>query len=156
MGTDRPQRQTPTHGVIVRAELPTIVFLTVCTKDRVPWLNQVEVHSLLDSIWRQADAWLVGRYVIMPDHIHLFVAPSMTEIPLDNWVKFWKSQFKKKHGNNQHRWQSHHWDRRLRHVDSYAQKWDYVRNNPVRKGLVRVADDWSFQGEIHELRWYES
>jgi REP element-mobilizing transposase RayT len=135
--------------------LPTIVFLTVCTKDRASWLNQIEVHSLLDAIWRQADAWLVGRFVIMPDHIHLFVAPSMTEIPLDNWVRYWKSQFTKKHRNDQHRWQSHHWDRRLRRVDSYAQKWDYVRHNPVRKGLVREPDEWPYQGEIHALRWDE-
>jgi hypothetical protein len=74
---------------------------------------------------------------------------------LDNWVRFWKSQFTKKHGDKQHRWQPHHWDTRLRRVDSYAQKWDYVRNNPVRKGLVRGPDDWPYQGEIHALRWDE-
>jgi len=32
---------------------------------------------------------------------------------------------------------------------------DYVRNNPVRAGLVEKAEDWKYQGELHKLRWME-
>ena len=92
----------------------------------------------------------------MPDHVHLFAGPSRTEITLDNWVRYWKSQFTKQHRQREHRWQSNHWDTRLRREDNYAQKWDYVRNNPVRHGLVKSADDWPYQGEINILRWLES
>jgi len=35
----------------------------------------------------------VGRYVVMPDHIHLFAAPGELQEPLENWIRFWKSQF---------------------------------------------------------------
>ena len=35
--------------------------------------------------------------------------------------------------------------------ESYEQKWSYVRENPVRAGLVAVADDWSWQGEVERL-----
>jgi putative transposase len=47
------------------------------------------------------------------------------------------------------------WDRQLRTGESYAQKWEYVRNNPVRKGLVAAADDWPYQGELNVLVWHE-
>ena len=47
------------------------------------------------------------------------------------------------------------WDRQLRTGESYKQKWEYVRNNPVRKGLVANADEWPYQGELNVLAWHE-
>ena len=89
----------------------------------------------------------------MPDHIHLFAAPGVPDLPLENWVRYWKSQFTKRHAVANHSWQTDHWDRRLRRRESYAEKWDYVRANPVRKGLVRRPEDWPFQGEVFDLAW---
>ena len=39
-------------------------------------------------------------------------------------------------------------DHVLRNDESYGQKWEYVRENPVRAGLVPRADDWQYQGEL--------
>lgn len=50
-------------------------------------------------------------------------------------------------------WQRQCWDTQLRTGESYDAKWDYVRNNPVRKGLVASPDDWPFQGELNVLSW---
>jgi putative transposase len=159
-------REHPTHGVLLSSRRPTIVFLTVCTKDRTPWVADSAVHERLRAAWIDATAWLVGRYVLMPDHVHLFCAPSAQGsagaspshsdtglTPLDNWVRYWKSQFAKRGQNPQHRWQADHWDTRLRHEESYNAKWDYVRHNPVRAGLVARPEDWPYTGEIHALRW---
>jgi putative transposase len=158
------------------------VFLTVCTKDRKPWVANSDVHELLRTVWTDAKAWLVGRYVLMPDHVHLFCAPneegyvggrgsrqatggedgsagaSPSQLepalpPLDNWVRYWKSQFSKRGQNSGRRWQPDHWDTRLRHEESYDAKWEYVRNNPVRAGLVVHPEDWHYSGEIHVLSW---
>ena len=52
-------------------------------------------------------------------------------------------------------WQRAAWDRQLRRGDSYAAKWEYVRNNPVRHNLVPRPDDWPYQGEVNELIWHE-
>jgi hypothetical protein len=38
---------------------------------QVPWIAQ----RSLETIWRAADAWLVGYFMLMPDHLHLFCAP---------------------------------------------------------------------------------
>jgi putative transposase len=148
-----PKRQRPAHGVVQPSDDLPIVFLTVCTKDRMPWLASDAVHLLLRDVWLSSNAWMVGRYVLMPDHMHLFVAPGELALPLDNWVKYWKSKFTKAHGDHEHRWQADHWDRRIRSFESYEEKWKYVCENPVRHGLVRSSDEWPYQGEILNFRW---
>ena len=70
-----PARKRPAHGVNFDPGKPTIIFVTVCTKKRRPWLAVPSVHALLREVWTVADVWLVGQYVIMPDHIHLFASP---------------------------------------------------------------------------------
>lgn len=48
-------------------------------------------------------------------------------------------------------WQPGFFDHLIRRSESYSEKWEYVRQNPVRAGIVTNADDWSFQGEIVHL-----
>lgn len=146
-------RKRPAHGLITSAGQATIVFVTVCTRERERWLASRTIHNLLIEVWQEASAWLVGRYVVMPDHIHLFAAPGELQEPLENWIRFWKSQFTRRHGSKEHRWQSGYWDTRLRRSESYDSKWEYVRNNPVRHGLVSEPDLWPFQGSLIDLPW---
>ncbi len=91
----------------------------------------------------------------MPDHIHVFCAPNGLEaLSLERWMRYWKSLVTKiRNAKSGTIWQRHHWDRQLRTGESYGEKWEYVRNNPVRRGYVRDADDWPYQGELNELRW---
>lgn len=51
------------------------------------------------------------------------------------------------------KWQSDCWDTQVRSGTHYAEKWEYVRNNPMRAGLVNTPEDWPWQGEINVLRW---
>jgi putative transposase len=106
--------------------------------------------------WKAATSWLVGRYVIMPDHIHLFCAPAETEArPLMQWVSYWKSLAAQKwpDAGATPIWQRHFWDTQLRRDESYEAKWQYVVENPVRHGLVISTVDWPYQGVLNELRW---
>lgn len=89
----------------------------------------------------------------MPDHVHLFASPSAEPVSLEHWVRFWKAQLARQ-AKITGLWQSDHWDRRLRSGESYQRKWEYVRANPVRKGLVKKPEDWPYQGEIHALEWW--
>ena len=134
---------------------PIIISVTVVTKARQPILANPHAHELLREVWTEATHWSVGRYVIMPDHVHFFCAPAEPDGTLERWMTYWKSRLSK-------RWsvrsqvpvfQTQHWDRQLRHEEGYDEKWAYCRENPVRAGLVTRADDWPFQGEIHHLQW---
>src|SRR5436853_5904983 len=71
-----PGRKHPAHHPFVeRHNEPIIVFLTVCSRDRKRIFASKDVLRVLENAWRNAETWRVGRYVIMPDHIHLFCAP---------------------------------------------------------------------------------
>ncbi len=147
------QRRRPAHGVWSPPGHPVIVFLTVCTRHRRRWLATEECHTQLVSIWRRAAAWRVGRYVVLPDHLHLFASPGELNTDFDGWVRYWKSQFSKSHRNPEHRWEVDHWDRRLRTGERYDEKWRYVAENPVRHRLTARAEDWPYRGEVFELDW---
>ena len=148
-----PKRRKPASGVFISSKHPTIVFLTICTKNRFPWLANPEAHELLVNVWKESKAWLVGYYVLMPDHVHLFCAPNDMVTSLDNWVLYWKRLFSRKCPHSDWKWQSQKWDTRLRRTESYQEKWEYVRHNPVRKELVSDPDEWLYQGMLNELRW---
>ncbi len=155
----RPERRKPAHFPTVEAEFRSIIiFLTVCVDRRRPLLANEQAAGLIITAWQAANFWRVGRYVIMPDHIHLFCAPNtFPPQPLKNWISFWRNHVTRawSHRNQIPIWQRDYWDRQLRRDESYAQKWEYVVNNPVRHGYVAHAEDWSFQGELNILRWHD-
>jgi REP element-mobilizing transposase RayT len=152
-----PGRKRPVHlPVRERHNRPVIVFLTVCTKDRKRILATEAARGVLVSSWRAAQSWLVGRYVILPDHLHLFCAPTdITAQPIAQWVRYWKSSAARDWPQPEDApvWQRDFWDTQLRRTENYDQKWQYVLENPVRAGLVPRAEDWPFQGELNILRW---
>jgi putative transposase len=132
---------------------PTIVFLTICAKDRNPWLATPAVHDSLRAAWNSAQAWLVGYYLVMPDHLHLFCAPHVLSFTLENWVTYWHRQFRRLHKDPQARFQPHPFHHRLRQQENYTDKWNYVRQNPLRQGLIKDAADWPYQGMLNTLPW---
>jgi REP element-mobilizing transposase RayT len=92
------------------------------------------------------------RLRIMPDHIHFFCSPTDISSAIEPWITFWKREFRRALGAEAPRFQIDSFHHRLRGDESYAQKWEYVRANPVRAGLVKRPEDWPYQGVIHELR----
>ena len=97
----------------------------------------------------------VGRYVMMPDHLHVFVSAE-DSVALSRWAgslkKYMAAKFRER-GFGPPYWQKGFFDHLLRSADSYSAKWEYVRNNPVRAGLTDTAQNWPFAGEIHVLSW---
>src|SRR6201995_3069537 len=104
-------RRHPVHTAVrERFNTSIIIFLTVCTKDRKPVLGNQDAHSGLIKAWQTKPTWVVGRYVILPDHIHLFCAPGAASVsPLASWVAFWKSTFSRSM-KTPGLWQRHFWD----------------------------------------------
>ena len=92
----------------------------------------------------------IGRYVIMPDHIHLFVRGSL-DFVLVQWMRILKRSLSVAIHEAAPHWQSGFFDHLVRHCESYAEKWEYVRLNPVRAGLVKNCQEWPWQGEIERL-----
>ena len=148
-----PKRKRPVHGVHPTPDGPTIVFITACSKNRVSWMATPEVHVAMRAAWLSARAWLVGRYVIMPDHVHFFAAPGDMDTSIENWMGYWRRLVAQALGNSPGAWQDSQWDTRIRSANAYEEKWDYIRMNPVRKGLAQTPDTWAYAGELHPLPW---
>src|ERR1700730_14948231 len=139
-----------------RHNIPILIFVTVCTKDRKPILADGTVHNVLLAAWQTQPSWLVGRYVIMPYHLHLFCAPAaFPPQSLTKWISFWKSLASQRWPRPKDLpiWQRHFWDTQLRKGESYDQKYDDVVNNPVRAGLLTRSEDWPYQGEFSIVVW---
>ena len=93
----------------------------------------------------------------MPDHLHFFCAEGGKDDPtplsrfLGNIKEWTAKRIMKSTGAKPPIWQPEYFDHVLRSSESYEQKWQYVRENPVRAGLVEKAEDWSWAGELERL-----
>ena len=134
-----------------------LTFFTICTNQRKRLLDNNAVHIILRDVWtasKDRDGWFVGRYIIMPDHIHFFAMPSRSHKPIATWIKTWSARrISKEMETPSPIWQADYFDRFLRSADNYAEKWHYIEKNPVRAGLVSDEKAWPYQGIIHDLHF---
>lgn len=155
---------------------PPLYFVTLCTLCRKKVLANAAVNQAVIKFGERGIERNIalGRYVIMPDHIHLFVRGG-PQFDLGLWVRGLKrvvaaavaggregfrsgtaspsaaSDGGRYNVERSSVWQRGFFDHLLRNSESYAQKWNYVLENPVRAGLVSAAEDWPFAGEIVEI-----
>jgi len=130
-------------------------FITVCVHNRKKLLAQDAVRDVLCCHWAKSldlYGWAIGSYVIMPDHVHFFCTDAAGTSSLSRMVGAWKQWTAKelclRFGIERPLWQKEFFDHLIRSSESYSEKWEYVRNNPVRAGLVEHSDDWKYVGHI--------
>ena len=118
-----------------------IYFFTACVAARRPLLAAAEPSLILREVWQKSavfDGWFVGRYVIMPDHVHsLLVFPTAAD--MSRVVGDWKRFTARKLGVL---WQTNYFDHRVRDHHKLQEAAVYIRRNPVAKGLCVRAEDW--------------
>ncbi|HKL22367.1 MAG TPA: transposase [Tichowtungia sp.] len=130
-------------------------FITTCTRKRQQVLASSQIHEILRAHWVKSFdlyGWAIGSYVIMPDHVHFFCTDAGGTTSLSKMIGAWKQWSSKELCSTLNIqapvWQKEFFDHLLRSNESYSEKWNYVRCNPVRAGLVGNADDWAFSGYI--------
>jgi len=156
---DEVGRKHPAHQPLFACGNQTaIVFVTINTHQRENILAKPDAAKAIVAAWTEATTWLVGRCVIVPDHLHFFCAPRDPTVTLKRWVKFWKSRASQywPRPEEQPIWQLDFWDTQLRRGESHSEKWDYVWRNPVRKGLVEKPEDWPYAAALNVLMWHEA
>lgn len=90
--------------------------------------------------YEQLEYWFVHLLVIMPDHVHAILTFNL-ERGIQKTVSSWKGYQARTCGIRR---QSDFFEHRLRNDDEYAEKANYVRMNPVRKGLVATPEQWHY------------
>lgn len=138
-----------------------IFFITTCVDGRRPLLARPDVFAIIQDEFRaapQRHGWHVGRFVVMPDHIHFFCAcgDGAAATSLSRFAGAFKEWSAKRMirqlGMQAPVWQAEFFDHVLRSDESYGDKWLYVRENPVRAGLVQTVEEWPYAGEIEVLK----
>jgi putative transposase len=139
----RPQRLEITFST------DPVYFVTFCTRNRQAIPDLRKAQTALHAYARRGVkdfGTALGRYVIMPDHIHLFVCGDV-DFVLSKWVAGLKRAILQALCIRGEFWQPTFFDHVLRSEESYSEKWEYVCENPVRAGLVKRSEDWPYQGE---------
>ena len=83
--------------------------------------------------------WFLRLFLVMPDHVHMLAVFSGTT-SVKAICGAWKGFLRRTAGL---RFQSDCFEHRIRNDKELSETWDYIRENPVRKGLVKTADEWS-------------
>jgi len=126
-------------------------FLTMCieNRERVLACDAVadRMRTFVEGSFSRygvfVDAWL-----LMLDHLHLLVSfGSATETTLGAWVKAMKRFVSAR----EFLWQCGYFDHVLRNDESRSEKWEYIRMNPVRAGLVQEPELWKYAGFYHRV-----
>ena len=158
MTVEDPERVARLRRLSMLYVRAPIYFVTACTCARKNILATAAVHEAFIKFGQggpDLGAW-IGSYVLIPDHLHLFVALDDRKLTLVRWMKSLKNTLSKtlrSQGVPAPHWQKGFFDHVMRSGDSYSQKWDYVRENPVRAGLVSSWEKWPFRGEIFPLEY---
>jgi REP element-mobilizing transposase RayT len=70
-----------------------VYFITTCTQHRQQVLASRSVFEILLEEWRGARGrhrWLIGRYMVMPDHVHFFTRADDEGRSLERMMNKWK------------------------------------------------------------------
>ena len=147
-----PRRKHPHHRCDDSTDSYLPIFLTICTKNRVPVLAQDRVHTTLRDLWSDNSRWIVGPYVLMPEHAHLIVVEAAhNQAPLNRWIGWWKQQASVRVGGGVLVWQRDFWDTTIHTQAMLAEKIAYIKNNPIRRRLAQSETEWLFQGELYRI-----
>ena len=119
-------------------------FITInCLPRGINHLARTEIWNvLIESIeFREGRGeWRWKLILAMPDHLHgIVIFPNSFFIKKS--ISSWKQWLARSHAIQ---WQRDFFDHRLRSEESAVQKANYIRDNPIRAGLVESANDWPF------------
>lgn len=134
-----------------RTAKPGTYFITSATYNRRR-LFQVEQNAqlLLETISHYRTNYLLHGYVVMPDHIHLLITPTL--IPLERAVQLIKGGYSHRLGSKMPVWQRGFTDHRIRDTDDFKVRLQYIHRNPVEANLCESAEAYPFSSANLELR----
>jgi putative transposase len=125
-------------------------FITASTYCKQHLLQSERTALLLVDVlyqYRAENKYLLHEFVVMPDHFHLLITPC-ERVTLERAMLFIKGGFsyraKKELGLAGERWQTSFYDHRVRDAAEYQRFRTYIHENPVRRRLVEVAEQYPY------------
>jgi putative transposase len=143
----QPTRKILPHATPPWVDANAIFFVSVCCATREG--NQLCRSPIAEVIFESVEFrharhdWFMHLFLLMPDHLH-FLVSFPRDRDMRKLIANWKEITAKK---TRIHWQRDFFDHRLRAEESYKEKAEYIRMNPVRKGLISASQNWRFVWE---------
>lgn len=102
--------------------------------------------------------WTLYAAVVLPDHVHVLAQPlpkqeggvfNLTEI-LHSVKSFSSQKINQQRREPGSLWQTESFDRIVRDETEFLEKWQYIRNNPLKSGLALYPEDYPWLYEKGE------
>lgn len=137
-----------------RHNRPVVLFVTLALREGGRGLDCAPVRDVLVSAWQRASHWIVGYYLVMSEHVHLFCAPAQRPFEdVRTWCGYWKRLAGESSAELVGAWLDGCWDTQMRDREHYSRKLEYTAENPVRRGLVRCSSERPWQGHVNRIPW---
>ncbi len=128
------------------------LFVTFCKANRIPFTLESRDAILQHCLHDHGKHYDLHAAVVMPDHVHLLLSPLPDE---NGWpyslpviLKLLKGasarSVNKLSGSCGPVWQEESFDHVLRSQESFEEKLEYLRQNSVRRRLVKSPEDYKW------------
>jgi putative transposase len=126
------------------------LFVTFCKNNRIPFSEPCRDAILQHCLYDHGKRYELHAVVIMPEHAHLLLMPLRDDEGWPYGLPLILKQLKgisarsvnKLTGSGGPVWQEESFDHVPRSQEGFAEKLEYIRQNPVRRGLVSKPEDY--------------
>jgi REP-associated tyrosine transposase len=126
----------------------SVYFVTASTFQRRALFSKQSMAQLFIEVllhYRDKQNYLLHEFVLMPDHFHLLLSPTVS---LERSLQLIKGGFsyraKREAKYSGEIWQPSYYDRRVRSIEDYSNFKYYVRRNPVERGLAETPERYPY------------
>jgi putative transposase len=123
-------------------------FITTATFQKHSLFQSNRMADLFVQVllsYRGQQKYLLHEFVLMPDHFHLLITPTLT---LERALQLIKGGFsfraKRELAFGGEIWEKSYHDRRVRDWQEYCAFRQYIHLNPVKKGLAGTAEQYPY------------
>jgi putative transposase len=123
-------------------------FITASTFQKESLFQSQRLADLFVKVlfdYRDQKKYLLHEFVLMPNHFHLLITPTLS---LERALQLIKGGFsymaKKELEFCGEIWEKSFYDRRVRDVEDYFAHRHYIRQNPVKRGLAAAAEQYLY------------
>ena len=124
-------------------------FVTTKTEKNIAYFkDSMNAESVISAIYfcREKGLMYLLSFVVMPDHSHIIFMPRKKDISqimhsIKSYTANKINKLLKRRGNV---WQQSFWEYKIPNREILLQKVRYIHNNPVRKGLCNIPEEYPF------------
>jgi putative transposase len=126
---------------------PTLFFATTTAENHFHIFDTPDklssAEAILFKVVHHSEASLYG-YVIMPNHIHVLILMKDGGKQLSTFMHSLKGNIRKALYGDVRIWQQRFDDLIIKTEEQFAIKLNYMHWNPVKRNLVKHAEEWPF------------